>query len=49
MGHSAERPGTAEECVECGVCEEKCTQHVNIIERLREIAEWEKAIANEEK
>lgn len=33
---------TAEQCIECGLCEEKCTQHLPIIERLREIAQWER-------
>ena len=28
----------AEKCTACGECEEACTQHINIIERLREIA-----------
>lgn len=32
---------TADECIECGLCEEKCTQHLPIIERLRQIAQWE--------
>lgn len=31
----AEKAG---ECIECGQCEEKCTQHLPIIERLSEIA-----------
>ncbi|GAI91756.1 unnamed protein product [marine sediment metagenome] len=31
----------ANECIECGQCEEACTQHLNIIERLKEIASWE--------
>ena len=38
----AEKQGKASDCVECGVCEEKCTQHLNIIERLKEIADWER-------
>lgn len=32
----------ANECTECGKCEELCTQHLPIIERLKEIASWEK-------
>jgi predicted aldo/keto reductase-like oxidoreductase len=40
-GLIAHQPGHAAECVECGVCEEKCTQHLPIIERLRELASWE--------
>ena len=28
----------AADCIECGNCEKACTQHINIIERLREIA-----------
>ncbi len=26
-----------EKCIECGLCEQKCTQHLNIIERFEEI------------
>jgi predicted aldo/keto reductase-like oxidoreductase len=37
------RQAEAAECIECGQCEEACTQHLNIIERLREIAQWEAA------
>jgi hypothetical protein len=39
------READAGECIECGQCEEACTQHLNIIERLREIAGWERAAA----
>ncbi len=31
-------PSDAEKCIECGNCEAACTQHLNIIERLAEIA-----------
>jgi len=43
-GLVADRKAEAAECVECGRCEEACTQHLNIVERLKEIAEWERAI-----
>ena len=36
------RKADAADCTECGTCEEACTQHLNIIDRLKEIAEWEK-------
>ncbi len=32
----------ADACTECGICEEKCTQHINIKERLKEISKWVK-------
>ena len=34
----------ADECTKCGKCEEICTQHLNIIERLEEIAVWKTKI-----
>ena len=34
----------AEECIQCGSCESQCTQHLNIIERLEELAKWEAQI-----
>lgn len=37
----AARQAQAADCSECGQCEEACTQHLNIIERLQEIARWE--------
>lgn len=35
------RKAQAAECIECAACEEACTQHLPIIERLKEIAAWE--------
>lgn len=36
-------PDVIEKCQECGLCEESCTQHLPIIQRLKEIAElWQK-------
>jgi (R,R)-butanediol dehydrogenase/meso-butanediol dehydrogenase/diacetyl reductase len=32
---------TAQCVTACGQCEEACTQHLNIIERLQELARWE--------
>jgi predicted aldo/keto reductase-like oxidoreductase len=39
LAHSAIH---ADACVQCGKCEQACTQHLSIVERLREIASWEK-------
>ena len=39
------RKAEAAACVSCGRCEEECTQHLNIIERLKQIAEWERVVA----
>lgn len=33
----------ADACLQCGRCEQACTQHLSIVERLREIAGWEKS------
>jgi predicted aldo/keto reductase-like oxidoreductase len=40
-GVLATRKASADACIECGQCEEACTQHLSIIERLSEIARWE--------
>jgi predicted aldo/keto reductase-like oxidoreductase len=40
-GLLAEPRGCAAACIACGRCEESCTQHLNITERLKEIAGWE--------
>lgn len=34
------KKGTHEECIECGLCEEECTQHLPIIERLKAFTDW---------
>ncbi len=36
--------GRAGDCIQCGACEEACTQHLPVIERLAYIAELEKQI-----
>lgn len=45
------RVAEAGDCTECAECEEACTQHLPIIERMRDIARWEeqKARADQEK
>lgn len=34
------KKGTASDCTACGLCEEECTQHLPIIERLKEFTTW---------
>ena len=41
-GMLVERMGHASDCTECNKCEEICTQHLDIIARLAEVAEWSK-------
>lgn len=43
-GMLAARQAEAGDCIDCKLCEEKCTQHINIVDRLHEIAQWEKEI-----
>jgi uncharacterized protein len=40
-GILADRKAEAADCIQCGKCEQACTQHLNIMDRLREIAGWE--------
>jgi len=37
-----DKEACAADCVFCGRCEQVCTQHINIISRLEELAGWEK-------
>jgi predicted aldo/keto reductase-like oxidoreductase len=37
----AKRKADAKDCIKCGACEKECTQHIDIISRLEEIAEIE--------
>jgi predicted aldo/keto reductase-like oxidoreductase len=43
-GLLADRLADAGDCVKCEACEEACTQHLNIIERLEEIDAWEQKV-----
>ncbi|MBN1766189.1 MAG: aldo/keto reductase [Sedimentisphaerales bacterium] len=43
-GVLVDRAAESADCIECGQCEEACTQHLNIMERLRELAGWEKHV-----
>ena len=45
--HWSVDPAEAEKCVECGQCEEACTQHLPIIERLKEITDIKERLATE--
>ena len=36
-------PDQVDACNECGACEKKCTQHLKIIQRLKEISKWSKS------
>ena len=43
-GLVADRNADAADCVQCGRCEMACTQHLDIVNRLGEIAKWEEKI-----
>jgi predicted aldo/keto reductase-like oxidoreductase len=43
-GILASSKANAKDCIKCGKCERVCTQHLNIIERLEEMALWEAAV-----
>lgn len=43
-GVLAARKADAKDCIACGKCEEACTQHLPIIERLKEVSRWESQI-----
>lgn len=39
-GILAGKKGTAGDCIACGICEKECTQHLPIIERLKQFEKW---------
>jgi hypothetical protein len=43
-GLLVDRAASASDCTECAACEEACTQHLNIIQRLKEMDAWEKTL-----
>jgi hypothetical protein len=42
-GHFGVPADLASTCIQCGECEQRCTQHLPIISRLEAIAGWAKA------
>ncbi|MHC5157036.1 MAG: aldo/keto reductase [Planctomycetota bacterium] len=42
----ADRKANAADCIQCGRCEMACTQHLDIINRLGDIAKWEQMQEN---
>lgn len=46
-GLLADRSANAGDCVRCGRCEMACTQHLDIVNRLEQIAGWEKQVDNQ--
>ncbi|MCF7957805.1 MAG: aldo/keto reductase [Phycisphaerae bacterium] len=45
-GLVADRQAEAGDCISCGQCETECTQHLKIMDRLKEIAGWEEEFRN---
>lgn len=43
-GLLVDRKASASDCIQCGKCETECTQHLHIIDRLGELAEWESKV-----
>ena len=43
-GMTADRKAGAADCIRCGRCEMACTQHLDIVRRLEQMAEWEKSL-----
>ncbi len=46
-GLVADRKADAGDCIDCGQCETECTQHLKIIERLKDIAGWEEEFSGQ--
>ncbi|UDQ99089.1 aldo/keto reductase [Lentisphaerota bacterium WC36G] len=40
FGVMSNSKGQAKDCISCGLCEKKCTQHLPIMKRLKEINTW---------
>jgi hypothetical protein len=47
VGPLADRKTDAKECIECGRCEQACTQHLDIIKRLKNIAKWQELVESQ--
>jgi len=43
-GLLADCEANADDCIVCGECEQACTQHLNIVERLAQLRKWEKKV-----
>lgn len=47
-GLLADKPADAADCTECEQCEKACTQHIDIINRLKQLAQWESKLPEKE-